>query len=185
MTLASWVLLTSARSIMSAVAAAGGGAGMPAWLLIGLVAVVAAVLVGGLIRSRSRVDPEWKRQVDDAAGRADWLAATLVPSLLKASTADEFEHLWFGGRAEAAELERMLFEVTRDAPDEAHRQYASLLYDAVRKLIEALDTERRLPRDDAAALRASQAGVEARREDVQRALHGKVSARAGVPAGRA
>jgi hypothetical protein len=149
--------------------------GLPtwAWLLLILLAVgLVGVVVAALRRNNRR--KAWDVRMNDARTEADWAVQSLLPSMLAAPSAVQFQQAWAGGRERFLAVDRSLFELGEDAPDDARRSNALDLKSAFDGLRQALDAESALaatggsPED----LRAARADVEQARSALARAAAG-------------
>jgi len=146
--------------------------GPPAWVWL-LLLLLAIGLIGVIVWAarRSSRRKTWDAQMGSARTEADWALQSLLPAMLAAPSAVEFQQAWTGGRDRFLAVDRSLFELTETAPDDARRTNAGDLKTGFDGLRQALDAEAALSAaggspDD---LRAARAGVERARSTLANA----------------
>ncbi len=105
---------------------------MPAWVwLLLAVLVLAAVAIPLLIRSRRH--RAWQADLADAEREVNWYAHDLLPTLLRAGTAEGARGAWDVGRDRVVAVEQRLTALAESARNDADRDRAVALHDAVQQ----------------------------------------------------
>lgn len=129
-----------------------------------LLVLLAVGLIGLIVWAarRSSRRKTWDARMGEARTEAEWALQSLLPAMLSAPSAVQFQQAWTGGRDRFLAVDRSLFELAETAPDDARSTNAADLKGAFDGLRQALDAEAALSAaggspDD---LRAARAGVE-------------------------
>jgi hypothetical protein len=125
----------------SAVAAAGAsqGLGTLGWLL--LIALVGALLVGGLLVSRSQRRSAWDTEARALESETRTIAATRLPPVLSTTTTGRRSLVWPPVRADLTDAQSRWNALTDRASGEARQNWSLRVAGLLQELITAVDAE--------------------------------------------
>lgn len=146
------------------------GEGTPAWVwwLVGLLAL--ALVAGGVVLWRLRqVRVEWDRRLGEARSEFAWFEGSIVPQILAKPTAGEASALWRAAQPRVLAADKDLYGLGENAPTPERAESARDGFDALRKLVAAVEDETStMSGMDADALRARRAALDSARAEARR-----------------
>ena len=123
---------TTADPSETAADAAAEDEGLPSWMWWLGAAVLAAAAVGIPLWVRARRRGAWREQLASAESEVVWFARELLPQLRHVDSVEQVTGGWAVGQARVAAAEDRLTALESTAPEDAARERARILRDAVR-----------------------------------------------------
>ncbi len=144
------------------------------WWLLVLLAVVAGLVVAGVLWSRSRsASKEIDRRFELVRSELTWADEDLLPRVLASPSTAEAAGLWQAGRPRLLVVEEELRQLAVVASSQERQDRARQWRTALASLVTAVDAETSLsPSADSERLRAARAQVEEARRDLMSLLDG-------------
>jgi len=144
------------------------------WWLLVLLAVVAGLVVAGVLWWRSRnATKEIDRRFDLVRSELAWADEDLLPRVLASPSTAEAAGLWQAGRPRLLVVEEELRQLAVAASSQDRQDRAKQWRTALASLVTAVDAETSLsPSADSERLRAARAQVEEARRDLMSMLNG-------------